>query len=196
MGVNEVQKPNLTSVHVAWALLVVVCSVFAGVVVWQIAAADPYDPFDYSPLWSVEFVDELGAVRVPQVPGFEAPSVTPDEEVTVRGIRCNQADSGVDAVANVWWERTDGRNTGRVEIADAIVVQIEDGCTTVSFTVPVDDSIGDDINESGVPQVWKIAGNSTPVAENAVTASWESENIIIVPETLVGMPSGNPHGEP
>lgn len=159
----------------------------AGYLALTDASPEPFDPFTYDVVWKVTDLEG----DIPELKGWERPSVMASDEIRVTGLRCNAEVEGTPARATVWWDRVDRGDTGRINIADDIEVVIEAGCEPISFELPVPNEIQVDLlNDPVGAQRWKIVGTSRPVAEGGVAAVWESE-----PIWIVGASAVNPHAE-
>jgi hypothetical protein len=167
----------LASLAVATAV-----GVFTTVAVWSLWIRDvPVDVISFD----TQVIEELlpdGSYAIPQVEGYNKPSVMVGDDVPVRGLHCVAGNREVSAIGSMWWERLDPQGL-RVLVDDDVPVVLENGCETFRYSNPMPAVVSAAVNTSGDDaQTWRITGTVTPISVNGKKVSWETETFLIVAE--------------
>ena len=165
----------LASLAVATAV-----GVFTTVAVWSLWIRDvPVDLISFD-TQIVEQVLEDGSYAIPQVEGYEKPSVMAGDDIPVRGLHCVAGSQVVRVIGSMWWESTDPQGT-RIPVDEDVPGILNYGCETFRYSNPMPEAVIDRVNASGDDaQTWRITGTVTPINVNGKQVSWETETFLIV----------------
>lgn len=135
--------------------------------------------------------DPLGAYPEQVVRNEEGPSGFPevafDDELEVRGTKCNESDEQVDVFASMRWESVEPPGSV-IEVISAAPTTREPGCTAETFYNAIPDEVRErvvELNEDGIAPTWNLVGFEQPVdakGELGVGRDWNSETFVIRPE--------------
>jgi len=169
---------NALIVLVAISLVVLI-----GVLIYSVVRPHPFDPITFETV-SVQRVEGDGTIVIPQVEGFDAPSVYLGDPVPTFIERCSSADEEFDADASAYFVN---QETGiRYPHTRHLDVVIESGCVQirVGFDMPTQ-MIADLQDFGGVlpnpeTSLWYIEGSVTPTQSGGVSADYQTELFTIV----------------
>jgi hypothetical protein len=197
--VSDVARRRVNWLNVLAVALVVVGIVAATIIVTvgQREEPSPVPPpaIDYD---AVRIVGTTvgGLVRIPQVPGYEQPSVLVGDDVPLEFSRC--ADFGeaetIDAIAETWWVTEDG---DRIPHAPPVEVEIAAGCTTLRVALAMPNAVAvanvdafADLDDLPDARLWTLEGLISPVDADYDPSLWVSEPFLIVNTDPLRFPSG------
>jgi len=166
----------LTGIVVASAVALVV-----SVLAWLITPT-PFDPVTFETA-KVQTVTSEGVIVIPQVEGFDAPSIEVGDETPLVIERCSDHHEVFSSTNDVWFLNKD---TGtRHFISEGIKADIEPGCIQIRVDIDMPSQMASDLFAFGddtAPTIttWNIQGTLTPDRDGGVTTHWESEIFEIV----------------
>ena len=136
-----------------------------------------FDPLTYSPQ-TIERITDDGIIIVPNVAGFDPPSIQIDGRVPVRGTLTNSADHRVSVSGSVvWQEEPPGqRFTTQANVPGTIA----EGITQLQFENPVPPEVRKYVLENG-PTSFSINGRVEVLEAGGVDATWETATFMLVP---------------
>lgn len=175
------------TVRFSMVLLVTMIGIGAMAVVlaiYWVLRPTPTQPFTFETV-RIEDVLEGGLVVIPQVPGFDAPSLYVDDHIPATYPRCSSADREVEAVGNSWMVNA---STGdRYTLNANIESMIQPGCATPRFHLTMPTQVQLEIlntasgaNPSGESSAWYIQGQLTPRAAGGRASEYRSETFLII----------------
>lgn len=156
--------------------------VFATVTVWSLWIREtPVDIVSFDTQVIEELLDD-GSFGIPQVEGYEKPSIMVGEEVPVRGLHCVAGNQEVRVIGSMWWESINPQGF-RVLVDEDVPGILNYGCETFRYRNPMPEAVVERVNTSGdAAQAWRIVGTVTPINVNGKQVSWETEIFLIVAE--------------
>lgn len=175
-------------------VLVVLCLIgLLGFTIWGAFRPAEFDPITFETV-SVQLVDKDGAIIIPQVDGYEAPSVYLGDPVPTFIQRCSSADEPFDADATAYFVNQD---TGiRYTHTEILNVMIESGCVQIRVIFDMPQQMVADLQKFGedfgvtepFASVWYIEGTVDPKKSGGVSAPYVTELFTVVhrPTSLPG----------
>lgn len=169
--------------NVMTALVTAVVMAFLATVVFVFFADKPnIDIMSYT-LQRVERIGNDGNVQIPQVDGYDRPSVLIGDRVPARGERIISEDvtEPFRVRANVWWERLDQPGERIQTLTDFVTVIDDLGKVPLRFENKMPDRVVARVLSGDTRvETWRIVGEVQPLLDNVNSASFETEPFLIV----------------
>jgi len=168
------------------ALTGVVATVAVGliaVLVFNIFQPEPFQPLTFETV-RIQDVSPTGAITIPQVPGYEAPSVYARDTVNTIFERCSTADYEFSASSDGFWVNQD--TSVEYEVPGTPVdVSIETGCVQIRVPFEMPPQMISDLFLFGEPDEitdsrWIIRGTVRPDQAGGEKSYWETEVFTVV----------------
>jgi hypothetical protein len=167
------------------AVVVGVGAVLLSLVVYWLLTPPAFQPSTYETA-RVLTVTQQGIVIVPQVAGYDAPSIlVSDDAVPLAFTRCSDSDEPHEATARTWWVSSLGH---RVPM-EPVTITVPSECITIRTIVDMPEQVKTDATAPGALAVaptetrWFLEGEVTPTRTGGQAAHWSSETFLIVNDT-------------
>lgn len=179
------QRRNRWAIRLLASLTALVAAVTVAIIGQSIYTA--VTPTNYQPItWKTTAVSRItqdGLVEIPQVDGYEAPSVAVGDTVPVFFDRCSDTETTFEVTADTYFHNID---TGIIyPVSENITADIEPGCIQIRIEVPMTDQMIADIKAFGdqfapTQSTWTFGGDVNPEPAGALNSSFETTQFWII----------------
>jgi hypothetical protein len=166
--------------------MIALFGVFVAIIAYWLIRPDPFAPLTFQTVRVIQ-VNEDGTIIVPQVAGYDAPSIYIDQRLPLSFSFCSSSHETFDAVGNSWI--VDATHGTRYELNKNLLSTIRPGCFSPRVRVELPTDLKVDLegfvggpSNSPLSSPWYVEGELTPEREGGVTATWQSETFLIVAE--------------
>ena len=167
------------------AVVIATGAVLLSLIAYWLLTPAPFQPSTYE-IVRVLTVTQQGVVIVPQVAGYDAPSIlVSDDAVPLAFTRCSDADEPYEAIARTWWVSSLGHRV----LMEPVTITVPSGCITIRTILDMPGQVKTDATAPGAPAVapdetrWFLEGEVTPTRTGGQAAHWSSETFLIVNDT-------------
>lgn len=158
--------------------------------IWSLTRPAEFQPTSYE-TGKIAYVDNSGVTAIPQVEGYDAPSVLPTEAVPVLLGRCSTSEDDYDAVASIWFQNVDTQE--RFYHSSRLPLLVTPECTEVrvSFEIPRQLITSIAVFAATEPRedesAWFISAEVKATGPGGGVARWQTETFRIINDPPVGL---------
>jgi len=168
-----------------------------GLLIYNATQPEDFQPITFETV-RIQEVTPGGVVKIPQVPGYDAPSVYARDTVPALFDRCSTADYEFSATSDGFWVSQD--TSVEYEVPGTPVdVSIETGCVQIRIPFEMPGGMLSDLflfgeSDEVIESRWTIRGSVLPDQAGGVKSYWETEVFTVVLPPSVPSASGDGDG--
>jgi len=157
------------------------------VMLWVIAQPERFQPLTYQ-TGRVVVIEPDGTPRVPQVGGYDAPSIVASSDgVPVNMELCSDHDETIHTTAKTWFVSSDTHTRTQFS-EEGTEFPVEPGCVTIRFKLEIPREVVNEVdNQTSARSTDSVAFTIEGEVDidNGGTAMWRTESFLIVDDDPV-----------